>query len=56
MRQSKIVNMLCSIPPDVRAWVKAKAAHGLMPMNAVIVAAVREKMAAEQRQLERAEV
>jgi hypothetical protein len=42
--------MLCAIPPDVRAWVEAKAAHNLMPMNAVVVAALRGQMAAERHQ------
>jgi hypothetical protein len=50
MRQRKVVKMLCSIPPDVRPWIEAKAAHELVSMNSVLVAAAREKMADEQRQ------
>jgi hypothetical protein len=50
VRRSEVVKMLCAIPPDVRAWVEAKAAHNLMPMNAVVVAALRGQMAAERHQ------
>ena len=50
VRGSEVVKMLCAIPPDVRAWVEAKAAHNLMPMNAVVVAALRGQMDAERQE------
>ena len=50
MRQSKVVKMLCAIPPDVRAWVEEKAALDMAPMNSIIVAALRVQMDAERRQ------
>jgi len=49
-QQRKVVKMLCSVPPDVRSGLEAKAAHELVSMNSVLVAAAREKMAEELRQ------
>jgi len=42
--------MQCSISPDVRTWIEAKAALNLQPMTSVIVTALRAQMDAEQRQ------
>ena len=41
--------MLVAFPPDVRAWIEAKADHNLAPMNSVIVASLRRVMEADQR-------
>jgi hypothetical protein len=50
MLRSKVVKMQCSISPDVRTWIEAKAALNLQPMTSVIVTALRAQMDAEQRQ------
>jgi hypothetical protein len=48
VRQSQVIKMLLSLPKDVRSWAEAKADQNLSSMNAVIVAAVRSQMMAEQ--------
>ena len=47
-RQSKVVSMLCSIPPDVRAWLEEQAQKNLIPMNGVIVTTLRRAMESER--------
>jgi hypothetical protein len=42
--------MLVAFPPDVRAWIKAKADLNLAPMNSVIVASLRRLMEADQHE------
>jgi hypothetical protein len=48
-RQSPVIMMSIAFPPDVRGWIEEKADHGLVPMNAIIVATLRRQMAADQR-------
>jgi hypothetical protein len=50
MRKPKIVKMPLAVPTDIRQWLEARAALNLQSMNSVIVATVREKMEAVERQ------
>jgi hypothetical protein len=42
--------MLVAFPPDVRAWIKAKADLNLATMNSIVVATLRQGMDRESQE------